>query len=102
MKHAQTSQTKLSEVARVQSGVGFPEKYQGSLSCPKVGGAIATNKKRQILRPACVDNNVMGVIPYPEKINSRLLYYFFQARDLSEVANDDGLPSIKKKTVETR
>ena len=137
---------KLSEVARVQSGAGFPQILQGernlqfpfykvsdmnlagnevemnnetnsiseetrkklgatvfphgSVIFPKVGGAIATNKKRLIVRPACVDNNVMGVIPETAKINSRLLFYFFHAHDLSEFANDAGLPSITKTTVE--
>jgi type I restriction enzyme, S subunit len=137
---------RLSEIARVQSGAGFPDKYQsgrnldfpfykvsdmnlpgneiemtnetnsiseetrrilgatvfpkGSVIFPKVGGAIATNKKRLVTRNCCVDNNVMGVIPDTNKIDSRLLFYFFLAHDLSEFANDAGLPSIRKTTVE--
>lgn len=137
---------RLSEIAQVQSGAAFPDKYQGgrnldfplykvsdmnlprneiemtsetnsiseetrkllgaaifpkgSVIFPKVGGAIATNKKRLVVRDCCVDNNVMGVIPDTNKIDSRLLFYFFLAHDLSEFANDAGLPSIKKTTVE--
>ncbi|MBX3475414.1 MAG: restriction endonuclease subunit S [Planctomycetes bacterium] len=72
----------------------------GTVIFPKVGGAIATNKKRLLVRPSCVDNNVMGVIPDEGKIDRRLLYYFFLAHDLSEFANDAGLPSITKTTVE--
>ena len=88
----------ISEQTRQQLGARvFPP---GSVIFPKVGGAIATNKKRLIVRPACVDNNVMGVIPAPAKISSRLLFYFFQAHDLSEFANNAGLPSITKTTVE--
>lgn len=85
------------ETRRTLGAKIFPK---GSVIFPKVGGAIATNKKRLIVRPACVDNNIMGVTPDPARISSRLLYYFFQAHDLSEFANDAGLPSITKSTVE--
>ena len=137
---------KLSDVAKVQSGSGFPEKYQGivdqdipfykvsdmnivgnekemvsqnntisenirkligssiiakgSTIFPKIGGAIATNKKRLISRDCCVDNNVMGAIPYKEKIDSDFLFYFFLSHDLSDFANEAHLPSIKKTVVE--
>jgi type I restriction enzyme S subunit len=47
-----------------------------------------------------VDNNVMGVIPKPGKINSDFLFYFFLAHDLSEFANEAHLPSIRKTVVE--
>ena len=139
--------TVLSEVAVVQSGAGFPDKYQGqqgreipfykvsdmnipdneremihennsitegvrkelgaflfpkgSIIFPKIGGAIATNKKRLTTRNCCVDNNVMGVIPKPGKIDSDFLFYFFLTHDLSEFANKAHLPSIKKTVVES-
>jgi type I restriction enzyme, S subunit len=138
--------TQLSDVASVQSGSGFPDKYQGqvdqeipfykvsdmniagnereminennsiteevrrklgaflfpkgSIIFPKIGGAIATNKKRLTTRDCCVDNNVMGVIPKAGQIDSDFLYYFFLAHDLSEFANEAHLPSIKKTVVE--
>ena len=138
--------THLSDVAAVQSGAGFPERYQGqaereipfykvsdmniagneremisennsitekvrrelgaflfprgSTIFPKIGGAIATNKKRLTTRDCCVDNNVMGVIPKPGKIESDFLFYFFLGHDLSEFANEAHLPSIKKTVVE--
>jgi len=138
--------TQLSDVATIQSGAGFPDRYQGqsdheipfykvsdmniagneremiyenntiteevrralgaylfpkgSIIFPKIGGAIATNKKRLTSRDCCVDNNVMGVIPKPGRIESSFLYYFFLDHDLSEFANEAHLPSIKKTVVE--
>src|SRR5258708_6786589 len=111
--------TPLSDVGVVQSGAGFPGRYQGqadreipfykvsdmniagneremihennsitekvrrelgaflfpkgSTIFPKIGGAIATNKKRLTTRDCCVDNNVMGVMPSPGKIESDFL-----------------------------
>ena len=73
----------------------------GSTIFPKIGGAIATNKKRITTKACCFDNNVMGVSPKPDKIDSRFLNYFFIAHDLSEFANKAALPSIKKTTVES-
>ena len=139
--------TQLSEVAAVQSGAGFPDKYQGQVGeeipfykvsdmnivgneremkhennsithdvrrelgaflfpkgstiFPKIGGAIATNKKRLTTIDCCVDNNVMGVIPRSGKVDSNFLFYFFLAHDLSEFANEAHLPSIKKTVVES-
>ncbi|MBN1461210.1 MAG: restriction endonuclease subunit S [Armatimonadetes bacterium] len=137
---------KLSEVATVQSGSGFPDKHQGQIDqdipfykvsdmslpgneremvranntvsdavrrqlgasifpkgstiFPKIGGAIATNKKRLTTRECCVDNNVMGAIPKKGRIVGDFLFYFFLAHDLTEFANEAHLPSIRKTTVE--
>ena len=84
-------------VRRQLKAFKFPE---GSVIFPKIGGAIATNKKRLTTRECCVDNNVMGVIPKAEKIDSEFLYFFFLGRNLSEFANEAHLPSIKKSVVE--
>ena len=139
-------QVRIADVGAVQSGAGFPIKYQGrtddpipfykvsdmslpgndrdmvnanntitegtrkelgatlfpagSIIFPKIGGAIATNKKRMTTKDCCVDNNVMGVIPKAGRIESDFLYYIFLGHDLSDFANEAHLPSIKKSTVE--
>ncbi len=71
----------------------------GSIIFPKIGGAIATNKKRVVTKPCCIDNNVMGIEPKLEIIDGEYLYYFFRFHDLSEFASDAHLPSIRKSTV---
>lgn len=35
----------------------------GTIIFPKIGGAIATNKRRVLVRESCIDNNCLGFIP---------------------------------------
>jgi len=72
----------------------------GSLIFPKIGAAIGTNKKRQLTRPSCVDNNVMGVTPKPDLLDSEFLYYLFLTKNISDFASDSNPPSIRKSDVE--
>jgi type I restriction enzyme S subunit len=91
-RHTVSEDTQRSLNARV-----FPV---GSVIFPKVGGAIATDKKRMVGRPCCVDNNVMGIIPRPGRLDSSLLHQLLHNKPLTDFSNDAGLPSIRKTTVE--
>lgn len=72
----------------------------GALIFPKIGAAIATNKKRQLTRPSCVDNNVMAAIPKPDLLDPDFLYFLFLTKNLSDFASDSNPPSIRKTEVE--
>lgn len=84
------------EVRQTLRAKAFPA---GSVVFPKIGAAIATNKKRLLTRPSCVDNNVMAVAPGAE-LEPRFLFYLFAGKNLLEFANDSNPPSIRKTTVE--
>lgn len=72
----------------------------GTVVFPKIGAAIATNKKRILSIESAYDNNVMGIIPEP-KIESRFLLYWMQQVDLSQLAHQSGaVPSIRKTEME--
>ena len=71
----------------------------GSVIFPKIGAAIATNKKRLLSRLSCVDNNVMALVP-KEGALSRLLLEAMRAIDLSSMASSSNPPSMRKGTVE--
>jgi type I restriction enzyme S subunit len=89
----------ISEVVRSKlRAKAFPV---GALIFPKIGAAIGTNKKRQLSQPSCVDNNVMGVIPKPELLDSEFLYFQFLAKNISDFASDSNPPSIRKSEVES-
>ncbi|MGR3621051.1 restriction endonuclease subunit S [Pseudophaeobacter sp.] len=70
-----------------------------SIVFPKVGGAIATNKKRRISVPSCVDNNVMGLIPNRDEIDPDYLAWWMHGTDIYEFSNKANPPSITKATV---
>lgn len=68
----------------------------GTVIFPKIGAAVATNKKRILGVTSAFDNNVMGLVP-GESVVPRYLLYWMQTVDLSRVSNDSGaVPSIRK------
>ena len=80
--------------------LGIKPAPEGTVIFPKIGAAIATNKKRILSKPSAYDNNVMGLIP-GEDIKSRFLFYWMQTIDLSSLAHDSGaVPSIRKSVME--
>ena len=84
----------------VAEKLGLKPAPAGTVIFPKIGAAVATNKKRVLSAPAAYDNNVMGLIPGP-KISSRFLYHWMQTFDLTRLANDSGaVPSIRKSEAE--
>lgn len=140
------SKVALGDVSTVESGSGFPMRYQGQadqeihfykvsdLSAPgneremvranntiseavlkelrgklfppgttifpKIGGAIATNRKRITTVPCCVDNNVMGVAPDTDRLDAGFLWYLFLSLDLTGFAHGAAMPAIRKSTIQ--
>ena len=73
---------------------------KNSVLFPKVGAALATNKKRMTVRSSLIDNNIMAVIP-GENLNPRFLHHYLNAFDLVSIAHQHGaVPSIRKTEVE--
>jgi len=71
----------------------------GTVIFPKIGAAIATEKKRILTKPATYDNNVMGAVP-KAGTNPKFLYYWFLQLKLSDQANPGHVPSIRKSVME--
>ena len=67
----------------------------GTVVFPKVGAAIATNKKRALTIPTIIDNNMVGVtVSDEERCDARFLHNWFELTDLSQLANVSAVPSI--------
>lgn len=69
----------------------------GAVIFPKRGGAIATNKKRLLGRPALLDPNLMAVIAKQEVLSPDYLYYWCLALDLSKLSNGGVIPQLNRK-----
>ena len=66
---------------------------EGAIIFPKRGGAIATNKKRKIVKPTIVDLNTMAIIP-SKKLNNDYFFHWFQIFDLISISNGANIPQI--------
>jgi len=73
---------------------------KGTVIFPKIGAAIATNKKRILTRDSIFDNNVMGIVPNEAKLNPYFLFSILQSLNLSDWASNSQPPSMRKSTVE--
>ena len=79
-------------------GLGIHVRPVGTIVFPKRGGAIATNKKRVLGRPAAYDMNTMGVIP--ANVNPQFLRAWFESLDLGSIADGSNIPQINNKDVQ--
>ncbi|MCL2049368.1 MAG: N-6 DNA methylase [Defluviitaleaceae bacterium] len=72
---------------------------EGTVIFPKIGAAIATNKKRILTQPSLFDNNVMGLV-CGEYLLPKYMYYILTGLDISIWASLSNPPSISKDIVE--
>ena len=70
----------------------------GTVIFPKIGAAIATNKKRILSQSALFDNNVMGII-CGERVLPRYMWYVLNSIDISKWATLANPPSISSCSV---
>lgn len=71
---------------------------KGTVIFPKIGAAIATNKKRILSRPAIFDNNIMGLI-CGDRILPKFMWYILNSIDISQWATLANPPSILRDVV---
>ena len=74
----------------------------GAIIFPKIGAAIATNKKRILTCDSAFDNNVMGIVPNTKKLLPRFFYAYLLEFDISRWASAAQPPSIRKTVVENQ
>ena len=72
---------------------------EGTVVFPKIGGAIATNKRRLIVKPTIVDNNCMGITPC-SVIDSEWLFILLSSIDFVKYQSGTSIPSISQRTLD--
>ncbi len=70
----------------------------GTVIFPKIGAAIATNKKRILTTPSVFDNNVMGLVP-KKGLLPTFLYSLLITFNLSNWASKSALPSMRQSII---
>ena len=65
---------------------------------PKRGGAILTNKKRQLAKPAALDTNIMGIVPL-EPI-CEYIWVWFKSINLGSLHTGSTIPQINNGDIE--
>lgn len=67
---------------------------------PKRGGAILTNKKRQLHQPSCLDLNTMGLVNQTDTVLKSFVKYWMAGLDLSTIFDGSNVPQINNKNIE--
>ncbi len=68
----------------------------GAVIFAKVGAALHLNKRRKIVRPTAIDNNMMAAIPHGNHITSEYLFFYLSQVDLGEFAQSGAVPSVNQ------
>lgn len=66
---------------------------------PKIGGAIATNKRRLLVVPSCIDNNCLGYVPNP-KILGDWMFLHLTNIDLAKFQVGSSIPALNIGTLD--
>ncbi|MEZ9744382.1 restriction endonuclease subunit S [Vibrio splendidus] len=72
---------------------------QGTVIFPKIGGAIATNKRRIITKPTAIDNNCLGITPLSD-FSVEYLYLVLSSIDLTKYQAGTSVPALSQGTLE--
>jgi type I restriction enzyme S subunit len=67
----------------------------GTVVFPKIGGAIATNKRRLLVKPTAIDNNCLGLTPNGT-LSSNYLYLLLSSIDLTRYQAGTSVPALSQ------
>jgi type I restriction enzyme S subunit len=70
----------------------------GTVIFPKIGGAIATNKRRILVRPTAIDNNCLGITP-SAAMSTSYLFLLLSSIDFTAYQAGTSVPALSQGTL---
>jgi type I restriction enzyme S subunit len=70
----------------------------GTVIFPKIGGAIATNKRRVLVRPTAIDNNCLGITP-SVAMSTSYLFLLLSSIDFTVYQAGASVPALSQGTL---
>ena len=70
----------------------------GTVIFPKIGGAIATNKRRILVRPTAIDNNCLGITP-SAAMSTSYLFLLLSSIDFTVYQAGTSVPALSQGTL---
>jgi type I restriction enzyme S subunit len=92
-KFIRTSNHTISEELAAKYRINIHE--PGTIVYPKIGGAIATNKRRILAKRTAIDNNCLGIKPYSH-IDLEWAYRLHVSFDFSKYQSGTSVPAISQ------
>jgi type I restriction enzyme S subunit len=83
---------------RIADSMGWKPFPAGAVVFAKVGAALKLNRRRILIRPTLIDNNMMAAIPCGD-LDSAFLYHFLCAIDFGDFVQDGALPSVNQEQI---
>ena len=87
----QCQHTVSQETARKLRAHVFPA---NTVVFAKVGAALMLNRRRILIRPSCIDNNMIGFVPI--SCDPKWAFYALSAFDIGVLANPGAVPSVNE------
>jgi type I restriction enzyme S subunit len=83
---------------RIADLMGWKPFPAGAVVFAKVGAALKLNRRRILVKPTLIDNNMMAAIPQGG-FNLAFLYHFLCAIDFGDFVQDGALPSVNQEQI---
>ncbi|UDJ81871.1 restriction endonuclease subunit S [Kosakonia oryzae] len=95
-KYIKATNNTISEESAIQRKINVSE--PGTVIFPKIGGAIATNKRRILVKKTAIDNNCLGIRPF-ERINLEWFFLILNAIDMAKYQSGTSVPAINQSVI---
>ncbi len=83
---------------RIANSMGWKPFPASAVVFAKVGAALKLNRRRILIKPTLIDNNMMAAIPQGG-FDSAFLYHFLCVIDFGDFVQDGALPSVNQEQV---